>query len=338
MANFPYQTHLNQVSRSFAFCIAQLPEDLRRPVSSAYLLFRFLDTIEDSTWPSPAQQQQAFDQFLNQLKNPAASTQWEQEFKPASLKPEETQLIKEAEALFLDFSRMPPSVQQVIRQGLENMTEGMRYFAQKEMGPKNLTELNQYCFYVAGIVGELLDTLYQISAPQKSQRSNLVEAVHFGLFLQKINILKDQIQDAKEGRIWVHNREEVEASLPENAELAWKYLDSIPLVDRGYRLFCAWSLFLGLASFSKFQIAFKKNKTTKLSRIETMLLINKVDSLLDKPVLLHQEFQKYFSGAFANLKPSPHKTGSNGALKTPEIMSKYRGQLSLQQMTELSLI
>ncbi len=338
MGSFPYQIHLDRVSRSFAFCIAQLPEELRKPVSLAYLLFRFLDTIEDSLWPNPQQQQMAFDQFLNQLKHPETPISWDIEFRSVQLKQEEEELILESEALFLNFAQIPTPARQIIRQGLENMTEGMRHFARNEMRPKNLTELNQYCFYVAGVVGELLDALYQLTKQNQTRTTKLVEAVHFGLFLQKINILKDQLQDANEGRFWVYNRDEVEASLPENAQLAWRYLDSIPLTDRGYRLFCAWSLFLGLASFSKFQAAFRKNKSAKLSRIETMLLINKIDSLLDNPPDLLEEFQKYFSQAFGKLSEGAYKTESGIALKPAEIMTRYRGQLSLEQMNELSLI
>ncbi len=46
-----YQTHLDRVSRSFAFCIRQLPDPLRGWVGLSYLLCRILDTIEDSPCP-----------------------------------------------------------------------------------------------------------------------------------------------------------------------------------------------------------------------------------------------------------------------------------------------
>ena len=48
-----YQTHLDRVSRSFAFCIKKLESPLRQWVSLAYLLCRVLDTVEDSIWESP---------------------------------------------------------------------------------------------------------------------------------------------------------------------------------------------------------------------------------------------------------------------------------------------
>ena len=44
-----YQTHLDRVSRSFAFCIKKLESPLRQWVSLAYLLCRVLDTVEDSS-------------------------------------------------------------------------------------------------------------------------------------------------------------------------------------------------------------------------------------------------------------------------------------------------
>ena len=43
-----YQDHILQyVSRTFALTIPQLPAELRRVVSNAYLLCRIADTVED---------------------------------------------------------------------------------------------------------------------------------------------------------------------------------------------------------------------------------------------------------------------------------------------------
>ena len=53
-------------------------------------------------------------------------------------------------------------------------------------------------------------------------------AFHFGLFLQKVNLLKDQRTDEREGRFLIPDRKLVLASLTENAKGAIAYLISLP--------------------------------------------------------------------------------------------------------------
>ena len=47
---------LPKVSRTFALNIRILPGELRRAVTTAYLLFRLADTIEDAPGVSPSEQ------------------------------------------------------------------------------------------------------------------------------------------------------------------------------------------------------------------------------------------------------------------------------------------
>ena len=65
----------------------------------------------------------------------------------------------------------------------------------------SLKEVNQYCFFVAGVVGEALAKLVSHVEPQfQTAKFRILDAHHFGLFLQKVNILKDQVNDRGEGR------------------------------------------------------------------------------------------------------------------------------------------
>jgi phytoene/squalene synthetase len=73
----------------------------------------------------------------------------------------------------------------------------------------------------------------------------MVLAYHFGLFLQKVNILKDQHEDEAAGRFLVPDRRELLASLRQDAQGALEYLQALPRSERGYRTFCAWSLMMG---------------------------------------------------------------------------------------------
>ena len=78
-----YQSHLNRVSRSFAFCIQKLDPPLRQWVSLSYLLCRVLDTVEDSLWSSVALrsgQYEDFESFIRSFPNKTDVHEWSARF------------------------------------------------------------------------------------------------------------------------------------------------------------------------------------------------------------------------------------------------------------------
>ncbi len=97
----------------------------------------------------------------------------------------------------------------------------------------------------------MLTRLYGVVRPDfAATPSMLKNALGFGLFLQKVNLIKDQKKDEAEGRFLVPDRGELLSSLRGDAKSALKYILAIPKDDLGYRTFCGWSLFLGLASLA----------------------------------------------------------------------------------------
>ena len=61
-----------------------------------------------------------------------------------------------------------------------------------------LKDLNEYCYYVAGSVGVYLTQLLKLNGTQVKQTiSSTLEdnAVSFGLFLQKLNVIRDFTED-----------------------------------------------------------------------------------------------------------------------------------------------
>jgi phytoene/squalene synthetase len=146
------------------------------------------------------------------------------------------------------------------------MSRGMQGFMSK--GPLRLTSLkkvNLYCYFVAGLVGKLLTQLFLLYKPQFSPSKSLKKnALHFGLFLQKVNILKDQIEDELSGRHLVPDREAVLASAQQNATAGLDYILALPAEEKGYRVFCAWSFFLGMATLAKGSIKMVREETSKL--------------------------------------------------------------------------
>ena len=72
-------------------------------------------------------------------------------------------------------------------------------------GLADLREYHDYCYYVAGVVGELLTQLFCDHVPALArQRAELeARALSFGCALQMTNILKDVWEDLERGYCWL---------------------------------------------------------------------------------------------------------------------------------------
>lgn len=335
-----YQKHLDRVSRSFAFCIARLDGEMREWVSLSYLLCRILDTVEDAPWASSAEQDAAFDRFHAFLLNPPGESEtvaWADSF-PAGTDAAELELVREAHRCFRNLHALPASVAEKIRRPVLNMYRGMRHFLgeRREHGSlrlRTLAEVNQYCFFVAGLVGELLTELLLQRQPQLPTTGRLyLDAHHFGLFLQKINLLKDQAKDEREGRFLVPSRPEVLASLGRDAEGAIRYLQSLPVAEKGFRLFCAWSLFLGLASLPWIEKSKILGKFLKIPRFVTEKLLARVEKVIDDNGAL----AKLFNEMLPKLPRLSVTTLPLGAI--PWMEQIYRGALGPDEFRELGML
>ena len=73
-----------------------------------------------------------------------------------------------------------------------------RHARQRRTTLHDLSDLERYCYYVAGTVGHLLTDVFLIGAPQTQAARRLRQhAEGFGLLLQMTNIVKDVTDDAK---------------------------------------------------------------------------------------------------------------------------------------------
>jgi phytoene/squalene synthetase len=335
-----YQPHLDRVSRSFAFCIARLEGEMREWVSLSYLLCRILDTVEDAIWPTASAQDEAFETFARFLEQAPTSEQakaWADSF-PADIPTSERLLLEDSDRCFRNLQNLPEGVQVKIRGSVLNMYRGMRFFLaeRREKGSlrlRTLADVNQYCFFVAGLVGELLTELVRQRHPQLPATSRLfLDAHHFGLFLQKINLLKDQSGDEKEGRYLVPSRKEMLASLAHDAEGAIRYLQAMPVTEKGFRLFCAWSLFLGLASLPWIEKSSILGVLMKIPRLVTEKLLGRVEKVIDDNQAL--------AALFKEMMPSlPLLVPVGRPLAPLPWMEKiYQGALGKEDFRELGML
>ena len=347
-----YQTHLNRVSRSFAACIARLESPLRSWVSLTYLICRVLDTVEDALWPKVSMQLRSFDELgriLDQIssKNETAGftlslplKAWLKMF-PTGLPEGEQLLLSDTSTLLLDLKSAPDSIRGPIVELVRSMAAGMRHFSslrlekQGQLHLSGLKEVNQYCFFVAGLVGETLSKLLVATDPNvRLTRSLLVDSHHFGLFLQKVNLLKDQFVDEREGRFLVPSRRDLFLSLREHAEGAMRYIEVLPASRLDYRVFCAWSLFLGLKTLPV--LAESNPAVVKIERSETEALFRKVEDFAGDTQRLRIEFENLVS-AVPQSKSLPAE--AMGSSLVPGWFSQsYFGSLSAPDLQTLGLI
>ena len=312
-----------------------------------YLICRVLDTVEDAPWGQKESQIAQFDRFnkfLLSSPKPDEVKAWAESF-PSEIPEGEKLLLDQSYELFEDLHSAPGSVKEIITEMVLSMSNGMRFFVEnKQSGVlklSTLSEVNQYCFFVAGVVGEALARLVEHIEPRfQETKMRLVDAHNFGLFLQKVNLLKDQITDKTEGREFVHSRKEIEQSLEANAFGAYRFLRELPLEQREFRLFCAWSLFLGLASLPWLDKGFAEEKLTKLPREEAEEIFSSVEQVIDDPAQVKQLFEALMQGANLKvLEDEQYEAVGLSSAKSPEAWfhKAYRGGLSESQLAFLGI-
>ncbi len=342
-----FQQHLNRVSRSFAFCIERLPSPLREEVGLAYLLCRILDTIEDALWTDLSvqlRQFECFDRYLEVLPVKSDVSQWAEAFS-TGISDGEKLLLNDAWQIFSEFHALALPIRQILKEPIQSMSRGMVYFSRRKssgvMRLMSLADVNQYCFFVAGVVGEILTRLVLSPIPQPALSPDLlVDAFHFGLFLQKVNLLKDQLSDEMAGRLLIPQRSEVMQSLKAHAEHAMAYIMALPETLKGYRLFCSWSLFLGLASLPFIERSWIEKQLVKIPREQTQLLLLEIEKLIDDNSALQEFFQTLlFMGTpedQAEDQAEDQMSPTRAAL-IPEFSQLYRGQLTQSDLVQILL-
>jgi farnesyl-diphosphate farnesyltransferase len=310
------------VSRTFALTIPQLPGTLRSVVANAYLLCRVADTIEDEPALSAAQKQHYEQAFIAVVAGRAAPQDLALEIEPllSSVTLESERDLVRQLALVLEVTNsFNPTQRGALERCVRVMGRGMHHF-QHEAGPNGLAtlaDMDRYCYFVAGVVGEMLTELFCDYAPEVAAKADTLRrlSVSFGQALQMTNILKDQWEDRARGVCWlpreVFARHGVDSAgvaagtatseyLAAQAELigvahahlrnALAYSLAIPPRETGIRKFLLWAV--GLAALTLRNIhrtpAFRAGSEVKVSRsalATTMMLTNlsiRSDAMLTK--------------------------------------------------------
>ncbi|KMT00352.1 hypothetical protein BVRB_9g216620 isoform A [Beta vulgaris subsp. vulgaris] len=177
---------LHKVSRSFALVIQQLGTDLRNAVCIFYLVLRALDTVEDDT------------SIDNDVKLPILRNFhqhiYDRDWHFSCGTKHYKVLMDEFHHVSTAFLELDRGYQLAIEDITKRMGAGMAKFICKEV--ETVSDYDEYCHYVAGLVGLGLSKLFHNAGLEDLASDDLSNSM--GLFLQKINIIRDYLEDINE--------------------------------------------------------------------------------------------------------------------------------------------
>ena len=282
-ADLAYQKAiLSSVSRTFALTIPLLPSAIEKVVGNTYLLCRIVDTIEDAADLLPETKQHLSLLFLDAVleKSLVAS------FVEPCLKAlsdygnqDELDLIAHTPTVLRILHTCSKEDQEAVSRCVSIMSEGMSRFHGKQTvaGLKDLNEFERYCYVVAGVVGELLTTIFRNHSPRfaKNIQGQEALAIAFGQALQMTNILQDSPEDRARGVSWMPadmRQEELLRIAYQKLQDSLRYILLIPKQDLGMRRFCFLAFGLAVMTLSKIakRKEFSNKDEVKLSRNTVM--------------------------------------------------------------------
>ena len=200
---------LSSVSRTFALTIPLLPSIIEKVVGNTYLLCRIVDTIEDAAELNPQTKQKLSQLFLDVVLQKVPVEFFVQPCLEALNhygNQDELDLIAHTPTVLRILHTCSGDDRAAVSRCVSIMSEGMSYFhgKQTQAGLQNLQEFEKYCYVVAGVVGELLTTIFSKHSAEFAKRIHGHEdlAIAFGQALQMTNILKDSPEDRARGVSW----------------------------------------------------------------------------------------------------------------------------------------
>ena len=169
------------------------------PVCLFYLVLRGLDTIEDDMTISLAEK----DPLLRNFHNILEEDGWA--YEGNHVREKDRDLLVQFDVVITEFKKIKPPYKKIIKDIAQRMGDGMADYCKNaefnKDGINSIEGYEQYCHYVAGLVGEGLTRLFVESGlanPALLTRPELMESM--GQFLQQTNIIRDIHEDWEDKR------------------------------------------------------------------------------------------------------------------------------------------
>jgi len=260
---------LKETSRTFYIPITLLKRELRLTVGSAYLCMRAIDEIEDhETLDS-----QIKVKLLNEIKQlllregafPAEDytslvTPYKDELPEVTLRLADWILV------------CPTEIVEKVKDSTAEMAGGMADWTEKDWVINTKEDLDDYTYYVAGLVGVMLSDIWKW---YDGTETDYDLAIGFGRGLQAVNILRNQDEDFAERGVrfipegWT--RDDVFNYARQNLQLADEYIEQ--LNTRTITLFCKIPLAL-----AKRTLKTMEDGQEKMSRQEVEEVVKEIEA------------------------------------------------------------
>jgi len=173
-----------------------------------------------------------------------------------------------------------------------------------------LEHQDEYCYYVAGLVGYMLTDLFKADGRLEDERYREIYSFSepYGIGLQKVNILRDMNSDLYEDRLYwpkdvVESHGFTKLSLMEEAQTnidqamqivneividtarhldnGVLYVTKLPKDEKKVRMFSAIPLFMAIATASlMYNNRDVYSKPVKIPRTQTMAITHKLDTII----------------------------------------------------------
>jgi len=303
------------VSRTFAITVDVLEEPMATYICVGYLLCRVPDTIEDANHIPPVEQARLLRRYESVLDTDSEVTAADFRGDVAPWLPDEDQrnadweVVAECERIVATFESLPDGAKAAVRPPVQELVAGMadfvdRYADQGGLRIRTIDELEEYCWYAAGTVGDLITNLLARDVEDRRAEVLRANARGFALLLQLVNIAKDVSEDFREENnvylpaAWLreHGVDHDEVADPDNANAvgrvvhrvtrhaqnymddAQRYLEHAP-EERGNRL-AAWAIPFLLAVATSRELLDRpedvvREGEVKISREEVMALVQR---------------------------------------------------------------
>lgn len=261
------EEQLYLTSRTFFIPIQNLPKGLWEIVTSAYLSLRAIDEIEDHPI-LPKQDKLLLLRSLVQLMEnkyrlPSKRMLDELFSSYVTLLPEVTLRIYDWLCL------CPKRYTTLIIEATRAMGDGMAYWVEKNWNIETKQDLDQYTYYVAGLVGIMLSEIWEKYEGLKTD-PNL--AISFGRGLQAVNMVRNRTEDLQRGVDYYPHGWSTDDMIAYarhhlfRGALYMKYIPKGPIHS-----FCKIPLELAWATLQKIETG-----ANKLARDEVMKIVNPI--------------------------------------------------------------
>jgi farnesyl-diphosphate farnesyltransferase len=313
---------LPKVSRTFALNISRLEGDIHRTVLLGYLLFRIADTFEDTVHQDEGEKIKALREFSDIFKGDKNLGQRITLYEPLRFRWREHSdtkgLVENGQRALRCYFDIPEAHRRIIDPLIAETAEGMAGFQERKQRSSHgvfqladRSELEDYCYYVAGVVGVMLTEIFCQRERIGRVRAQLKRfQVHFGIALQLINILKDYTGDIARGWCYIpmaitekygidlNNIEglsgrqkqgivrDMVAHIVPYLDSTLQYIKWLPLEERAIRIFCIIPFILGYRTLA--EIA--RMEKNKVSREEVVRLMERSSVYAESNELLERDY------------------------------------------------